>query len=72
MKTIPGYSARGSYIKDDMYQPWADYFVKFLDAYKQNNISFWGITTGNEPKTAFLDAKIPSVAWSSDGMVIFH
>ncbi|CAH1101247.1 unnamed protein product [Psylliodes chrysocephalus] len=68
MKTIPGFNSRGSYIKDDMYQVWANYFVKFLDEYNHNNISFWGITTANEPVTAFLNTKIPSVAWNARGM----
>lgn len=71
MKTIPGFNSRGSYIKDDMYQVWANYFVKFLDEYNHNNISFWGITTANEPVTAFLNTKIPSVAWNARGMVRF-
>ena len=31
------------------YQTWADYFVKFLDAYKANDIEFWGLTVENEP-----------------------
>ncbi|KAF2886508.1 hypothetical protein ILUMI_19665, partial [Ignelater luminosus] len=37
------------YIKTSMYQPWANYHLKFLKAYKQEGIDFWGITTGNEP-----------------------
>ncbi|CAG9863886.1 unnamed protein product [Phyllotreta striolata] len=64
MKTIPGFLARDSFIKDEFYQAWADYFVKFLQAYKEQNIPFWGITTGNEPLTAYGQKKIPSVAWN--------
>lgn len=31
------------------YQTWAKYYVKFLDAYKNEGIDVWGLTTGNEP-----------------------
>ena len=36
------------------YQTWANYFVKFLDAYAANNVTFWGVTTQNEPSSGFL------------------
>src|SRR2546426_2859511 len=35
------------------YQTWAEYFVKFLDAYKANDIEFWGLTVENEPKAGY-------------------
>lgn len=59
----------GSPLKKSMYQVWANYFVKFLDAYKKQGVTFWGITTGNEPGTGFLPFKIPSIAWTSDTQV---
>lgn len=31
------------------YKTWANYFVRFLQEYKKNNITLWGITTQNEP-----------------------
>ncbi|CAH1187047.1 unnamed protein product [Phyllotreta striolata] len=68
MKTIPGFTSRNSSIKYEMYQAWADYLVKFLDSYKEQGIDLWGITTGNEPKTALLKEEIPSVAWTPDDM----
>ncbi|RZC35210.1 Glyco hydro 30 domain containing protein, partial [Asbolus verrucosus] len=45
-------------LKTEMYQPWANYFVKFLDNYRKEGIEFWGITTGNEPTA---NAKVTSV-----------
>ncbi|XP_072389163.1 lysosomal acid glucosylceramidase-like [Diabrotica undecimpunctata] len=63
MKTDPEFTASYSFIKSDMYQVYADYYIKFLDAYKNENVSFWGITTGNEPMTAFMPKAIPSVGW---------
>lgn len=31
------------------YQTWANYYLKFFQAYKQFNLSFWGVTGHNEP-----------------------
>jgi glucosylceramidase len=31
------------------YQTWANYYLKFFQAYKFFNISFWGVTAQNEP-----------------------
>ncbi|CAG2170493.1 unnamed protein product, partial [Oppiella nova] len=35
------------------YQTFANYFVKFLDAYSKRNITMWGITIENEPNAGF-------------------
>lgn len=35
-------------------QQWADYFVKFLAAYKTHGIRFWGLTVQNEPVEGYL------------------
>lgn len=37
------------------HKAWALHFVKFLDAYKQHNISFWGLTAQNEPTDGNID-----------------
>lgn len=72
MKTNGEYSGYGGYIKSNMYQSWANYHLKFLDAYKNDGISFWGITTGNEPSLALVPfIKINSVAWNAPQMVYF-
>jgi len=35
---------------DDRYQlTWANYFSKFISAYKNEGVSFWGLTVQNEP-----------------------
>lgn len=31
------------------YQPWANYYVKFIDAYEKEGIPIWGLTVQNEP-----------------------
>ncbi|XP_072536725.1 lysosomal acid glucosylceramidase isoform X1 [Salminus brasiliensis] len=31
------------------YKTWAQYHIRFLEEYEKHNISFWALTTGNEP-----------------------
>ncbi|KAK4883900.1 hypothetical protein RN001_000171 [Aquatica leii] len=50
-------------LKKEMYQPWANYFLKFLEKYAEEGIKFWGLTTGNEPSTGLVPSKINSVGW---------
>lgn len=70
MKENNAYAGGNGTIKTDMYQVWANYFVKYLDAYKKEGITFWGITTGNEPSIVLAPTiKIPSVGWTSDTQV---
>nr|CAI5838242.1 unnamed protein product [Callosobruchus analis] len=51
------------FLKEEYYQQWADYHIKFLDAYAEQNVNFWGMTTGNEPLSGILQMPVPSVAW---------
>ena len=39
---------------DEYHKTWAEYFVKFLDAYKQYGIKIWGITVENEPIAGYV------------------
>jgi O-glycosyl hydrolase len=38
-----------SALKPKYYQLWADYHLRFLQLMQKQNISFWAISTGNEP-----------------------
>lgn len=40
-------------LKSEYYQLYADYIVKFFDAYKERGVDIWGITPGNEPIDGF-------------------
>lgn len=51
-KTSGNYT--GGSIYDEYYQLWADYHIKFFEAYRENGIEFWGLTLQNEPGTGFL------------------
>jgi len=39
----------GGKLKKDSYQSWADYYVKFIQAYEKEGIPVWGLTVQNEP-----------------------
>ncbi|XP_050498000.1 putative glucosylceramidase 4 isoform X2 [Diabrotica virgifera virgifera] len=68
MKLIPHFATMFGMLREDMLQPWANYYVKFLESYKENKLEFWGITTGNEPSAGFTPLPIPSIAFSAGGL----
>jgi glucosylceramidase len=43
------------------YQAWADYFVKWVDAYQSNGIHLWGLTPQNEP--LYCPTNYPGSSW---------
>ncbi|GLV40112.1 Glucocerebrosidase 1a [Carabus blaptoides fortunei] len=64
MKTNNAISGIG-FLKPEYYQTWANYHVKFLEGYENEGIKFWGLTTGNEPTTAYVPfVKLNSLAWT--------
>lgn len=40
---------QGGKLLPEYYQPWANYFVKFIEAYENEGIPVWGVTIQNEP-----------------------
>ena len=40
---------QGGSLKPEFYQPWANYYAKFIKAYEQEGIPIWGLTIQNEP-----------------------
>ncbi len=40
---------QGGKLLPEFYQPWANYFVKFIQAYEKEGVPIWGITIQNEP-----------------------
>ena len=65
MKSNNDYKGKG-YLLPEYYQAWANYFVKFLDAYKAEGIDHWGLTAQNEP----VDGLVPGftfncMAWNA-------
>lgn len=40
---------RGGKLKKEFYQPWANYYSKFIKAYEKEGIPIWGLSIQNEP-----------------------
>jgi glucosylceramidase len=40
---------KGGKLLPEFYQPWANYFAKFIKAYEKEGIPIWGVTIQNEP-----------------------
>ena len=40
---------KGGKLRPDFYQPWANYFAKFIKAYEKEGVPIWGVTIQNEP-----------------------
>ncbi|XP_037793412.1 putative glucosylceramidase 3 [Penaeus monodon] len=54
MKTNGKFNESGELLKE-MWQPYSDYFVKFVEAYEAAGVPMWGLTTQNEPLSGFDD-----------------
>jgi glucosylceramidase len=39
----------GGKLKKDFYQPWANYYAKFIKAFEKEGVPVWGISIQNEP-----------------------
>src|SRR5215216_6295216 len=40
---------RGGKLRPEFYQPWADYYAKFIKAYRAEGVPVWGVSVQNEP-----------------------
>nr|XP_031838819.1 lysosomal acid glucosylceramidase-like [Nomia melanderi] len=68
MKTNGKYNGYG-FLEKKYYQLYADYLLKFLDAYKENGLDMWAITTGNEPTNAYrLHFPLNTMGWTPQTM----
>ena len=63
MKSNNALNGQG-YLLPEYYQVWADYYVKFIEAYKEEGISMWGLTAQNE---ALVAGNSPNFAWNCMG-----
>lgn len=70
MKTNPVFHLGYSLLKRENYQLFADYIRKFFDAYADQGVPFWGLTTGNEPSDGLSNNIVPSMGWTSSSQVI--
>lgn len=66
MKTVEGYTGPGV-LRNDYYQTWANFAIRFFEEYKKHNISFWGMTIANEPYLIGFEtpvSEVPAMGWT--------
>lgn len=73
--TPPGWmktsgSTCGGHMRDSFVECYAEYFVKFIKAYKEHGIEIIGITPQNEPETQQF-GKMPACIWNPETEVHF-
>ncbi|XP_053632346.2 lysosomal acid glucosylceramidase-like [Cherax quadricarinatus] len=67
MKTNGMFNGSGILL-EEMYQPYANYILKFVEAYEAEGAEMWGLTPANEPLGGFIDWGINTCGWSSEAM----
>lgn len=70
MKTNNNMTGRGE-IKGQVggtyFKSWAEYFVKFIQAYKEHGLDIWGITAQNEPTDGMLPGfRFQCLGWTPE------
>lgn len=64
MKTNDKPSGFG-FLKPEYYQKYAEYIMKFVEAYKNNSLDIWAVSTGNEPINAYIPLDpLSSMGWT--------
>lgn len=63
-----GQQLNGGWLKAEHYGTYADYFVKYLRAYRDQGVSVDYVTAQNEPTCC---AGYPSMSWNADGLAYF-
>ncbi|KAL0269679.1 UNVERIFIED_CONTAM: hypothetical protein PYX00_007328 [Menopon gallinae] len=67
MKTNKNYNGIG-FLREEYYRPWSNYHIRFLEAYNNCGLSFWGLSTGNEPINGFIPFfKFNCMGWTPSG-----
>nr|XP_045599908.1 lysosomal acid glucosylceramidase-like [Procambarus clarkii] len=67
MKTNGMFNGSGILIKE-MWQPYANYLVKFVDAYEGEGVGLWGLTPQNEPLGGLDNWPINCCGWTAEEM----
>ncbi|XP_063231470.1 putative glucosylceramidase 4 [Bacillus rossius redtenbacheri] len=61
-------TANISRLREEYYQVYADYYIKFLDAYAAEGLKFWGLTPQNEPGDGVYGERWNAMSWSLSEM----
>ncbi|XP_045599901.1 putative glucosylceramidase 3 isoform X2 [Procambarus clarkii] len=67
MKTNGMFNGSGTLLTE-MWQPWSNYIVKFVEAYEAEGAELWGLTPQNEPLSGFQDWGWNTCGWTAEDM----
>ncbi|XP_053632510.1 lysosomal acid glucosylceramidase [Cherax quadricarinatus] len=67
MKSNGAVNGSGVLIRE-FFQPYANYIVKFVEAYEAEGVELWGLTPANEPLGGLIDWDINTCGWSSESI----
>ncbi|XP_018013259.1 putative glucosylceramidase 3 [Hyalella azteca] len=67
MKTNGMFNGSGILLPE-MWQPWSDYIVKFVEAYEAEGVPIWGLTPQNEPLSGYQDWGWNTCGWNAEDM----
>ncbi|XP_076293949.1 putative glucosylceramidase 3 [Lasioglossum baleicum] len=57
------------FLEEKYYQAYADYLLKFFDAYKEHDIDIWAVSTSNEPLNSFNpNFPLTTMGWTPQSM----
>ncbi|KAK4292063.1 hypothetical protein Pmani_035140 [Petrolisthes manimaculis] len=65
MKESGSFFGSGSILKE-MWEPYANYFIKFLQAYEAEGAPMWGVTMQDEPLAGLKDSSWNNCYWSPE------
>ncbi|KAK0181571.1 hypothetical protein PV327_003844 [Microctonus hyperodae] len=72
MKTNNNYTGFLGFLKQQCYQTYSNYLVKFLETYKNNGLPIHAISTGNEPADVFAPwVPINDMGWTPSSLSNF-
>ncbi|CAD6992978.1 unnamed protein product [Ceratitis capitata] len=63
-----------SRLKEEYYQTWADYHVRWIELWEKQGLPIWAISTGNEPSNGVIFmffAKFMSLGWLPESQAIW-
>ncbi|KAK3887921.1 hypothetical protein Pcinc_008004 [Petrolisthes cinctipes] len=71
MKDNANITGKGK-IKPEHYSTWAKYHVRFIESYGEHNLSFWGLTTQNEPTDGLTEGfQFNAVGWTAQEQALW-
>lgn len=66
MKTNGQWTGKGNAVKEEYYQTWSDYHLKWLELMKNDGMEIWAISPGNEPFFSQTNSLFETTQWEAE------